>query len=419
MNHSRYMRKRRNMKTKFWTLRYVIINMTYFAVFCGIHAYSSVFLLDKGFTNTEIGITLAIANILSVLLQPIVAGWIDKGGRLTNRNVSMASTLFMIIGSLLLLFIKEEKIIIFIIFALIYMVQMMYQPLIIAMNFEYTKAGCNINFGLARGLGSTGFAIFSATMGTVVAKQGVDVLPIANIIILTLSFIMLLTFVKPSNVSGTDERAESPDISNANAPEAVAHNNIIDFAKMYPKFMLLLFGTVCFYFAHNAINDFLIQIITPLGGTESQMGIAIFIAAFLELPTMACINFLMEKIKCAWLIIIAGIMFTVKIAIITCATGMAGVYASECCQIAAYAVFIPAAAYYVNQTMEEMDQVKGQAYINSAITLGGVFSSLVCGRVLDLSGPKVMLLICTCVSLVGTVITFIAVRPQNQKSSGH
>ena len=51
---------------KFWTLRYIIINATYFAVYSGIHAYASVFLLEKGFSNTLIGITLALANILAI-----------------------------------------------------------------------------------------------------------------------------------------------------------------------------------------------------------------------------------------------------------------------------------------------------------------------------------------------------------------
>ena len=50
---------------RFWTLRYIIINATYFAVYSGIHAYASVFLLEKGFSNTLIGITLALATATS------------------------------------------------------------------------------------------------------------------------------------------------------------------------------------------------------------------------------------------------------------------------------------------------------------------------------------------------------------------
>ena len=101
---------------KFWTLRYIIINATYFAVYSGIHAYASVFLLEKGFSNTLIGITLALANILSVVFQPFVAGLIDKQGKLTNRNVSMASTALLLIGSVLLLLIKNGIVVIFIIY---------------------------------------------------------------------------------------------------------------------------------------------------------------------------------------------------------------------------------------------------------------------------------------------------------------
>ena len=72
-----------------WTLRYILINVTYFAVYSGLHAYAAVFLADKGFSSTWIGITLALANILSVILQPLIAGIIDKQGKLTNRNTAM------------------------------------------------------------------------------------------------------------------------------------------------------------------------------------------------------------------------------------------------------------------------------------------------------------------------------------------
>ena len=92
---------------KFWTLRYTLINMTYFAVYCGIHAYASVYLLDKGFTNTNIGILLSIANILAMIAQPIVAGYIDKGSKLTNRTGSLISTVLLALGSVLLLFIEN------------------------------------------------------------------------------------------------------------------------------------------------------------------------------------------------------------------------------------------------------------------------------------------------------------------------
>ena len=385
-------------KKQFWTLRYIIINATYFAVYSGIHAYSSVFLLEKGFSNTLIGITLALANILSVIFQPLVAGLIDKQGKLTNRNVSMASTTLLLIGSILLLMIKNGIVAIFIIFALIYMVQMVYQPIITAMYFEYEAAGCHIYYGLARGLGSAGFAVTSVFTGMAIGKFGVSILMILDIIFLTIALIVLFFFKKPA------VKASDP------AKDEVAHNNLFSFIKTYPGFMLFVLGAVCFFFAHNAINDYMIQIITPLGGTEAQMGTAVFIAAILELPTMALIDKVMKKISCRNLLLIAGAAFLIKTLLMLIAPNMAVVYISQAMQMFAYAVFIPVSAYFVNQTMKRLDQVKGQAYVNVSITLGGVFSSLVCGRLLDIKGPNFMLTVSLVVTTIGLAIAFIALK---------
>jgi len=389
---------------KFWTLRYIIINATYFAVYSGIHAYASVFLLEKGFSNTLIGITLALANVLSVIFQPLVAGLIDKQGKLTNRNVSMASTALLLAGSVLLLIIKNGIVVIFIIFALIYMVQMVYQPILTAMYFEYEAAGCHIYFGLARGLGSVGFAITSVFTGMAIGRFGVSILMILDIIFLTVALIVLYFFKKPSAVVSKPAGTE------------VAHNNLFSFIKTYPSFMLFVVGAVCFFFAHNAINDYMIQIITPLGGTEASMGTAVFIAALLELPTMALIDKIMKKVSCRNLLLFAGAAFFVKTLLMLLAPNMVLVYISQAMQMFAYALFIPVSAYFVNQTMERFDQVKGQAYINCSITLGGVFSSLICGRLLDIKGPHFMLIVSLVVTAIGLVIAFFALKIWRGKS---
>jgi len=391
---------------KYWTLRYIIINATYFAVYSGIHAYASVFLLEKGFSNTLIGITLALANILSVIFQPLIAGLIDKQGKLTNRNVSMASTALLLIGSVLLLIIRNGIAVIFIIFALIYMIQMVYQPIITAMYFEYEAAGCHIYYGLARGLGSAGFAVTSVFTGMAIGRFGVSILMILDIIFLAIALIVLYFFKKPEVKAAEAHGTE------------VAHNNLFSFIKTYPGFMLFVLGAVCFFFAHNAINDYMIQIITPLGGTEASMGTAVFIAALLELPTMALIDKIMKKISVKNLLLISGTAFLVKTLLMLIAPNMVLVYISQAMQMLAYAVFIPVSAYFVNQTMARLDQVKGQAYINVSITLGGVFSSLVCGRLLDIKGPHFMLTVSLAVTAIGLVIAFVALKVLRDKRSG-
>ena len=108
------------------------------------------------------------------------------------------------------------------------------------------------------------------------------------------------------------------------------------------------------------------------------------------------------------LLVFSGAAFFIKILVLLAAGNMAMFYFSQSFQLFAYAVFVPAAAYYVSETMEELDQVKGQACITSAITIGGVFSNLISGVILDGLGIGPMLLTGTAVCGLGVVIAFVA-----------
>ena len=411
-----------NNNSGFWTLRYTLINALYFAAFCTIHALAAVYLLANGFSNTEVGILLAVANITSALCQPIIAGVIDKPGWLTNRRFIIIAVTVIMAGSMILMVSQENKILIFVVYAIIYMIQFAYQPVMTALYFEYEKAGCKIYYGLARGLGSASFAVTSAFMGGLVAKRGVGILLIINVITMILSAIVVLTFKKPGEKEGENNDGKKSldhggDDASSEKDGSEAHNNFIDFVRTYPAFAVFLIATICFFFAHNMINDFMIQIIRNLGGGEKELGYSNFLQAILELPVMALIGFVLKKISSGKMLVFSGAAFFVKILILIFATSMVGMYTSQSFQLFAYAVFIPAAAYYVNETMSEYDQVKGQAYVTSAITIGGVFSNLISGVILDHRGIKPMLITGTVVAAAGVVIAFYAMVVMKQKKS--
>ncbi|MCR5127240.1 MAG: MFS transporter [Lachnospiraceae bacterium] len=378
-------------------MRYILLNVTYFAAFCTIHACAALYLLEQGFSNVEVGVLLAVANIVSAIVQPIAADIIDKPGWLTNRRFILICVAVIGIGSLLLLYVNSSKAAVFIIYALIYMIQFAYQPVMTALCFEYQKAGADIMYGLARGLGSASFAVTSAIIGKAVETRGVELLLHVNIVTMVLSAALIFFFRKPE---GQAEQAEEKHTS--------GNTGFSAFVKKYPAYMLFLLGTICFFFAHNMINDFMIQIIRNLGGGEAQLGYANFLQAIRELPVMALIGIVLKKFAPQKLLVFSGAAFFVKILILVFAANMAMMYISQSFQIFAYAVFIPAAAYYVSNTMEEADQVKGQAFITSAITMGGVFSNLLSGVILDHLGMKSMLLTGTAVCAVGVVIAFVA-----------
>ena len=391
---------KKNGRGVLWTLRYTLMNVTYFAAFCTIHACAAVYLLANGFSNTEIGILLAVANITSAVFQPLIAGIIDRPGWLTNRRFILISVLIILAGSVLLFVAHDVKLVVFVVYILIYMIQFAYQPVMTAICFEYQKAGCDIYYGLARGLGSAGFAVTSVFIGRAIEARGVSLLPVLNILLMALSFLLVFTFRLPKDMPQGETKAPKET--------KTAHNNIREFARTYPAFMVFLAATICFFFAHNMINDFMIQIIRNLGGGEAELGYANFLQAILELPVMALIGFVLKKIAADKLMVFSGVAFFVKILVLIFAVNMAGMYFSQSFQLFAYAVFIPTCAYYVSDTMEELDQVKGQAYVTSAITVGGVFSNLISGVILDHWGIRAMLITGTVICGIGAVAGAIA-----------
>ncbi len=390
-----------------WTVRYTLLNVAYFAAFCTVHAYAAVFLYANGFNNTEVGVLLALANIVSAILQPVIAGVIDKGGFLTNRRFIILSVMVILGGSLILMFVPGKKAVIFLVYALIYMIQFAYQPVMTALCFEYQKAGCNIFYGLARGLGSASFAVTSMFIGGIVERNGISILLWTNIATMVISALIAFTFIKPARCGMADPEVTGVDLAKLAEEKPKAHN-LAGFVRTYPAFVLFLVGVVCFFFAHNMINDFMIQIIRNLGGGETELGYSNFLQAILELPVMALIAIVLKKISSSKLLLISGVAFLVKILILIFAKSMPVMYLSQSFQLFAYAVFIPAGAYYVSATMDEYDQVKGQAFITSAITIGGVFSNLISGVILDHSNITTMLVTGSAVCAAGVIIAFYA-----------
>ena len=368
--------------------------------------------MDKGFTNTQVGLALAISNILSVFGQPLVAGIIDRGKFLTNRITVMASSSFLLAGSVALIFISGEKVPIFFIFVLMYTVQFVYMPMMIAMNFEYSKAGCKIHFGLARGMGSAGFALTSFFLGKAVKNYGTDIILYVTISAMAAMVLLVYFYKKPQNdETKKDWGIDNSDIFENAEKSGVSENEkngLLSFFKKYPFFMVFLLGAALCFFAHNMINDFMIQIIRSLGGSETQLGYATFLQAILELPVMALMVFVLRKINAKAVLMFSMTAFLVKVVIMYLATGLPGMYASQSIQFFAYSVFIPTSAHYADKLMKGGDKVKGQAYINSAITLGGVFSNIVCGPVLDRHGVPAMLMVGIATCLVGTAISVVA-----------
>ena len=389
-------------KIKMLDVKYALTQILYFASFSALMGYASVYLLDQNVSNSLIGTTLALVSVIAVFTQPMVASAVDKKVVKLQTLVNIILIATVILSVCLYLF-KLPTMMLLCVFVGIVTFMMTIQPLLNSMAFLFEKYGIQINYGLARGLGSAAYALASAVLGYLVEDFGTGVIPLFYIIGNILLILVVYTYVIPKNQQLVSQKQE--DIEEIEQEQL----SFFQFCRLYKKFMVFVLGVVLVFFTHTIINNFFIQVITPIGGTESQMGIAVFIAAIVELPAMAMFNIMRRKIDCSTLLKLSVVMFALKHLLTFLATNILMIYAAQVLQIGAYAIFIPASVYYVNEVISKQDLVKGQSMVTVGITASGIIANFAGGILLDAVGVYDLLMIGVIVSIVGGLIVFWAI----------
>ena len=122
--------------------------------YCGLFSFAAAYLLGRGFDTAQVGIILALANLLSCLLQPLAASIADRSVRLSLPQIIGAFTLLSALALLALHFAALPPFL----FAALYLAAGLLldatQPLINALSVYYTSRGDQLDFGIGRGIGS-------------------------------------------------------------------------------------------------------------------------------------------------------------------------------------------------------------------------------------------------------------------------
>lgn len=396
------------MENKSLDIRYACIHGFYWMICCAMTGYASVFLLDKGFNNAMIGIVLSVSNILAVVGQPAVASYMDKATKLTLRMLVSLILVAIIVLSLVLSFISNASPLLLLLVIIVFTLMLTMQPFINSLTFTFEKQGIHINFGFARGIGSVAYAVISLILGNIVAVFSPHILPYFYVGLSMCALAFVYTFYLPGH---------KDEIVHEKRQEEHVQLSMKQFIQKYKTFMFLLVATVFLFFDHSIINNFFIQVVNHIGGNSADMGNAIFLAAVLELPTMALFTKIQKKVGCRQMMMVSAVFFSVKHILTYFAANMFMIYIAQVMQMLAYAVFIPASVYYVSQLVDAHDMNKGQALVTGAMTLASVFASLAGGVLLDALGVSKVLMIGAIVSVMGTVFMFMSVEDVDKKEA--
>lgn len=390
-------------------IKYAAGQFFYFSMFASMFAFVSVYLLHKGFDNATIGMVLSITSLSAIGIQTVLANYIDKRKDIRLQDVVSAITAAIILGSLILYFMSFELFILVLI-VLVFAITQSLLTFINSLAFIYEKFGIYINYGVARGMGSLAYAVMTMALGQVVKFTTPDILPIFYSI-----FALLLLFSVRSYFLPEDQQVIVEEVEEPIEEQVAVDQTMFEFVSKYSRLVLLMGGIVFLFFAHTMINNFFIQIITPIGGDSGAMGTAIFVAAIVELPAMMNFNRIAKKVSVSRLLKISALFFLAKHVLTFFAPNMFIIYVAQFLQIGAFSIAYPALVEYINSVVDLKDLVKGQSLLTTAMALSSVFASFLGGVLLDNIGVSQTLLIGVVTTVVGLLIIFITVEDTREE----
>ncbi len=390
-------------------IEYASIHATYWMYFGVICSFASVFLLEKNYSNSEIGIILAVGNVLAVFLQPITADLADRSKKISLVGISQLMTLLLMLLTFGLFILERKSLALSVIFILCVAWLIVLQPLFNSLNFKLQECGIHINFGIARSMGSLGYSLLCAALGTLVEEHGVRILPVTGEVVLVLLLISLaLTKMQFNNEKKSNESLEENCLKN-DISQNHEEINLIAFVKRNKIFMILNIGVLGVFFSNSVLNSFMMQIVGNVGGNSEDMGRIFAVMAFLEIPTMFCFEWFRKKLTSQFMLKVASICFTLKIGMCFLAQSVAMIFAAQFLQLFSFALFLPAMVHFIDEIMNKGEAVKGQALFTMTITVTTVISSMIGGFILDISGADLLNMTATIVTALGALIIIFTV----------
>ena len=385
-------------------ISYACIQGTYWMVYAVVGSFASVFLLARGYSNSEIGVILAVANVVAVVLQPMIADFADRSKKISLVGLIQLMAMIMMVFMVGLYVFQRKSIALSVIFLMLLAWHTSLQPLINSLNFKLEESGAKINFGVCRSMGSLAYSILCAVMGTLVETYSVGIMPASGCMVIAMLLVSLAVTKRYYDRVKAMHATGDVAVQAIAAEEDEEEINLIDFLKRNKMFLLLNVGVLGIFFSNQVLNNYMIQIVCNVGGDSEDMGRILSIMAFLEIPLMVCAGTLRKKFSCELMLKVASIGFTVKIALHYIATTVGMVYFAQLFQLISFGLFLPVMVMFIDEVMSKGEAVKGQAFFTMMTTVASIIGSLIGGVILDLSGAKTLTLIATIFTAVGTAI---------------
>lgn len=389
--------------TKRLNAQYILMQTAFWAAFAAICAYQATLLLSRGFSNTQVGVIVALRCLAGVVAQPLLGSYADKHPNVPLKGIVSVCLGVAFFAGLALMFpmgMAGTSLLFIILGAL----EISAYPLMDAMAVQFIQTGAELSYSFGRGLGSLAYALVCVFLGFQAGRFGVESTLWTHSALTVALIVTVLTFPR---FDPAWQRSRGPSRQPKNAWRLLREN---------PRFTVMLLGILLGITAVLPMSNFLINIIRSRGGDETHLGVALFLMAAFELPAALLFDRLYRRGRAGKILVVSMVFMTLKALLMILASAYWVLWLVQPVQMLGYGLFTPASVLYVSDAIDPADQVKGQTLMMVASNgLGGVMGSVLAGRALDAGGVDVMLWMCVGLGAAATAVTALAVWGKPRK----
>jgi PPP family 3-phenylpropionic acid transporter len=366
-----------------------LLQGAYFAAYCVLFAFLVPLFREWGYSDFMIGVLTTLSALANTVAQPLFGLFTDQKGHiktlfLCSMSTSMGLILFLPLGESSIWF---AAILTLLLTAGVFSMS----ALLDTWTLKLRNDGEQVNYSFTRSIGPFVYAFVAAGFGSLLDLYG-DWLRIPAFIGLTVIVLIVSWFVPaPSHIQTTEEEqrnSETIRLLLANRP-----------------YVLFLVSVLLVCVGYNAMISFYPLLVNELGGGNTEIGIALFIAAMSQVPILMLYSVLEKKfLGVRFWLGFSMICFELKGILLAMSPNLAFSIYIQGLEFFSWGIFLPASMSYINQIVDRK-AFASATMIFFAITygLGAMIGNFSGGILSNMYGVRTMMIIENCFAFLGFV----------------
>jgi MFS transporter, PPP family, 3-phenylpropionic acid transporter len=383
---------------------YAAVQGSYCAGFCVLNGFTAIYLIFKGFTNPQIGLTSSLLSIGAILLQILVSNFADAHPDITLKKIALVLYTFTVIGCAVLWLLPLPIAMMVVVYCIASACQRSIMALINAMMMQFSKMGLPVNYGWPRGVCSILFALSAYILGIVIEKYNPDIIMPVSIGLTIIAVISIILMPNPNKLE-YQSQTESPEEKEEEQP-----TSYLEMVRKNPTLVLFVFAAFTLSLGQSTAGVFLIRIIEAVGGSAKEFGTCMLIQAGMEFPMMFASAWVLKRFSIQNILVFSFFCYFIKQVGLTVAPSIGSIYGVMSFSLFCMGIYGFASVLFMNNIVKSSEIVRAQTIAVITQSIGQIVGSYFSGALIDVIGLKSLLMIGWIILLASALLMLLCSR---------